>query len=237
MLATLLVAFCTLVIAAPPGYADHPGRRPDFAGELVAVSTAAGTECWVAEWTSWGGYQWLYWNPIPCYDNGGDEVADARFTHGYVAESAYILHTGSRIERFSGGNVSTGTDLGLTRYGSPYALPAGWFASTSELWSYNGSSWQVCRPSQGWNFNPWNSQDTHVATWHWGFAPCGQARWYASWSGGYRWTGSAWSGTWGWSQLYLPCVVCLTAPGSDDPPSDLPHLRTKKPPMRAPNSV
>jgi hypothetical protein len=236
MATALLFAFSTLVVAVGPASADHPGFRPSYAGQYISVSTGVGTECWVAEWTSWGGYQWLYWNPVPCPDYGGDEVADARFTHGYVPDGGFILHTGSRIERFRSGNVSTGMDLGLTYYGSPYALGAGWFASASELWVLNGSSWTQCRPIQGWNFNPWNGQDTHVVTWHWGFAPCGQGKTYASWSGGYRWTGGAWSGTWGWSQLFVPCVWCLTASGEEPPTPDLPKLQAKKPPSRPPKA-
>jgi len=230
-----LIALSAFAVAERPALADHPGYRPSYAGQYVAVATGAGVECWVAEWTSFGGYQWLYWNPVPCPDYGGDEVVDARLTHGYVPAGSDILHTGSRIERFSSGKVSTGMDLGLTRYGSPSALPAGWFASNSELWFLNGSTWQVCRPAQGWIYNP-GAQDTHVITAHWGFAPCGQARWYASWSGGYRWTGTAWSGTWGWSELYLPCLSCFTTPGSGDP-ADPPRLDAKEPPRRPSNAV
>jgi len=234
-LAAMSVA-CLLLVPMTPAAADHPGGDPSYVGELRAVATADQVECWVGEEAIdheaeiW----FLFWKAIECPDYDEDEVEETNNNWGTVyAPGSWTAHINSRVERFEGGTVKTGADTMSRRYGYANAVPAGWLVNFSELWASDGYSWWSCRQS-GFNYS-WYTTHLHVPTFNWGFAPCGQARWYANWSGGYQWTGSSWNSNWRWSgTVYVPCIFCLTAADSPTEPPALPDAGTKPRTPRAP---
>jgi hypothetical protein len=107
---------------ASPASADHPGYEPSFRGQFVAVATANGVECWVAE----GLTSWLFWNAIECPEDPVDEVEDAASSWAVELGTLHVL---SRTERFERGHIATGADAATLLYDQPYALPPGYMAN------------------------------------------------------------------------------------------------------------
>lgn len=129
--AVLLLSSLVFINAlSPPASADHPGYLPSYVGQYVAVVTEIGVECWIAE----GLTGWLYWNPLPCPDQPGNEVEEVRSANGIVSGTLHVL---SRIERFEGGQLATGADTGTLYNHQPYALRPGGMGNKSYLYAYD----------------------------------------------------------------------------------------------------
>lgn len=187
-------------VLSTPASADHPGYLPSYVGQYVAVATASQVECWIAE----GLDGWLYWNPVACPDQPGDEVEDVRSANGLYSGTLHVL---SRLERSESGQLATGADTTTIFYGSPYALPPGSMANRSYLYAYDGGAWSICATSTQWSFNS-TTTPLFAPTFHWGQA-CGFNKSYGTWSVGYQKTGTGWRENWQWSgSLFFPCVIC-----------------------------
>ncbi len=109
-----------------------------YIGQYIAVATANGVECWIAEE---GSAFWIFWKPVACQPDPGDEVQEAKSSWGI---NQGILHMLGRTERFQSGKIATGADTATLYYGKPYALPPGYMANRSELWVADGSSQMPC---------------------------------------------------------------------------------------------
>lgn len=223
--AVACLAVIGVLVPASPASGDHPGYEPSFRGQFVAVATANGVECWVAEGLS----TWLFWNAIECPEDPGDEVEDA--ASAWAVELG-TLHVLSRTERFESAKIATGADAATLFYGRPYALPPGYMANRTELWVYDGS-WSRCGRAR-YTFNSTTTY-LHTPTYHWGGA-CGSNRWYGSYGTGYQWNGTNWRERTLWSGVvYMPCVLCAavpTPPPAGPPPR--PVVAPPPPPPRPP---
>lgn len=224
----MLLLLPVLLLDSSPAFADYPVYRPSYQGQRTGVSTQAGTECFVADY-SWA-FPWerLVWIPTPC----DFEDQDVKSGKNSAVWNDFTQLTLGRIEVFrSNGVVKSGADTFSDRWGSPWGIGAGGLVNYSQLW-VNDGNWRVCDET-GFVYSSW-WDDLWTPTFDWGSAPCGQGAWYASWSGGYQWTDYGWNSSWAWSgAAYLPCYFCLTAdtPTDPPPPPDPPrNLVPKKPP-------
>lgn len=175
------------------------------------------------------GFGWGWHAPTP--KPPGEESSE-QFT--YDSASLDVFN-----EALVGGPSYGGASVVYSRAGdgtTPLSQPAGWIASRTMHYFWNGSTWTTCRDSS-WYYNAYQA-----GSWVLGIkstAPTCGTGYYLTYGAGFVWDGSLWRGGWLSSPYtyFAPCCGLFSAPQPPfgGPPTERVRHLVPPPPPAAPH--
>ncbi len=227
MVFATLLSLAAMLFMGAPASADPPPVSTcseDQWGDIITINY----EDWICAYDAELGI--YFWEPADWAFPAESEY-DNFFKYEFGAQ--FATHVRSRLEYIPQfGGIKTGADVYSRRNGVAWTSPG--LAHQSQLYSWNGSSWTLCRDT-GIRYSSGAASELDPTIAH--FSACGLNRWYGSWGTGHQWTGSSWLSGSVWSgSLFVSSGGSLTHASRADvtPPADVPPPPQPPPPPDAP---
>lgn len=185
LLACVVSSLALATVGSAPALGDYPleGGGSECTADLegAEVTLSPSNQKWVCRYDP--ELEDYFWEPLAAMVLPEDAVAYK--TQNATASDGVTARITARVEWIN--NVLySGTDVFLRKpITSPLLQPPSWVGVWTRVYTWDGTSWSLCKESPGWAKSAVQS-DYVVKTINWGRAPCG-SKWYAASSFVERW--------------------------------------------------